>query len=350
MNAQTFLAGLHQSPDYLLQNLDVVNRRGLVVKLTEAGYRRTSFLDERALTAETQGAWFPLDLLLTEAGGIKAGPAHFIFQVGHCGSTLVSKLLAELPGCFPVREPITLLMLALERRELERPVSRLSTATWDKLLLMSRALLSRTYRPGDRAVVKATSACGNLVEPLLWQNPNSRALFMHMDLEVWLATMLRNEVNRENGRAFAQAWLMDLHALTGRKSIVLASLSDAEQFAINWLSNMLCFQRAEQLYPQQIMRLDFEALLQAPTERLTDIGRFFGFDTARAGELAAGPLMKSYAKNPTKPYDSEMRRKELMEIRQGGAAEIRIGLALAEKLCGEIAMLAPLADQLRSKG
>ena len=349
MNAQPFLTGLRQSPDYLLQSLDVVNRRGLVVKLTEADYRRTAFLDERAFTADTHGAWFPLDLLLTEMADIKADPAHFIFQVGHCGSTLVSKLLAELPGCFPVREPITLLMLALERRELERPVSRLSAATWDKLLLMSRTLLSRTYRSGDRAIIKATSACGNLVEPLLWQNPASRALFMHMNLEVWMATMLRTEVNRENGRSFAQAWLMDLHALTGRKSIVLASLSDAEQFAINWLSNMLCFQRAEQLYPQQIMRLDFEAFLRAPAERLTDIGRFFGHDTARAAELAAGPLMKSYAKNPSKPYDSDMRRKELEEIRQRGAAEIRTGLALAEKLCSEIAMLAPLANQLRSK-
>lgn len=348
MNAQVFLTGLRQSPDYLLQNLDVVNRRGLVVKLSEADYRRTPFLDERAMTPDTRGAWFPLDLLLEEAGHINTRPAHFIFQAGHCGSTLVSKLLAELPGSFPVREPLALLVLAFERRELDRPVARLGAAAWDRLLAMSATLLSRTYRPTERAVIKATSVCGNLAEPLLRQNADSRALFMQMDLENWLANMLKNEVNRENGRAFAQAWLTDFHALTGRKNLVLASLSDAEQFTVNWLSTMLHFQRAERLYAQRIMRLDFETLLQQPAAKLAEAGDFFGLDTTRTEELIQGPLMKAYAKNPNRPYDTDTRRREMAEVRQRCAAEIRTGLSLAEKLCGEIAMLAPLTSLLRS--
>lgn len=347
MNAQAFLAGLRQSPDYLLQNLDLVNRRGLVVKLAEADYRRTSFLDERAFTPGTQGAWFALDSILAETEGVDAPAPYFIFQVGHCGSTLVSKLLAELPSCFPVREPIALLMLALEKRELERPVSRLDGALWEALLARNTTLLSRVYRPGDRALIKTTSVCGNLVEPLLRQNPQSRALCLHADLETWLTNMLKNDANRENGRAFSQAWLMDLHSLTGRCNLLLSALSDAEQFTVNWLACMLYFQRAEQAMGQRLLRLDFEELLQDPAGRIADIGNFLGFDAAKVVALVQGPLMKSYAKNPNRAYDADTRRQELAETRLRCANEIRAGLALAEKLCGEVAMLAPLAKQMR---
>ena len=61
MNMHPLLAGLQANPDFLLQNLDFRERRGLVVKISESAYRQTAFLDERVLRADTQGAWFPLD-------------------------------------------------------------------------------------------------------------------------------------------------------------------------------------------------------------------------------------------------------------------------------------------------
>src|SRR4029077_792099 len=102
MSADELLAGLHKSPDYFLHDLDLVNRRALVVKQDEAVYRRASFLDQRALKSDTRGGWLPLDTMYPHVDGLKpAAPAHFISHVSHCGSTLVSRLLAELPGCEP---------------------------------------------------------------------------------------------------------------------------------------------------------------------------------------------------------------------------------------------------------
>src|SRR6202012_5549764 len=105
---------------------------------------------------------------------------------------------------------------------------------------------SRVYQPDEGAVIKATSACGNLIGPFLRRNTGSKAVLLHTDLETWLTVMLRNDDVRGNGRFYAQAWLKDLHALTGRKDIRLASLGDAEMFAINWLTAMLHFERAKQ--------------------------------------------------------------------------------------------------------
>ena len=347
MNAGDFAKGLTTSPDFLWQDIDLVNRRGLVVKLDEAGYRRASFLDNRAFVRETQGAWFRLERILQEAAGLPASPSpHGIFHVSHCGSTLVSRLIAELPGCLPIREPLVPLGLAMERRELDRPVSRLDGATWGKFYGTAMRLLSRVYRPGDRAVIKHTSACGNLLTPFMESAPDSKALLLHTDLETWLTVMLRDEDVRHNGRFYAQAWLSDLHSLTGRRDIRLAALDDAQQFAVNWLSAMLQFERAVRQHGARALRCDFEMFLADPRAGLENTGAFLGFDTTGAGEAAAGPLLKSYAKNPDKPFDRAARDQELKQTRERSAAEIRAGMKFAEKLCNEIEMLAPLSAYL----
>jgi hypothetical protein len=348
MNVEDFAKSLSApAPDFLWQDLDLVNRRGLVVKLDEAAYRQASFLDHRAFSKDTHGAWLSFERILQEVAKLPPQPsAHAIFHVSHCGSTLVSRLLAELPACLPLREPLVPIVLAAERRELERPVARLDGATWDKLFDAGLRLLSRTYRPGERVSLKLTSACGNLVSPILQRSTDSKALLLHTDLETWLAVMLRDEDVRFNGRFYAQDWLKDLHALTGRRDIRLAGLSDPQQFAINWLTAMLHFERALQQYPGRARRLDFEPFLADTAAELKDVGDFFGLDTARADDIAAGPLLKSYAKNPAKHFDRAVRDQELKQNRQRFGTEIRAGMQFAEKLCNEIAMLAPLAVYL----
>jgi len=348
MNADDFLKGLAAGPDILFQDLDLVNRRGLLVKFDEAGYRRASFLDHRAFTQGTLGAWQPLDRILREVEALPPSPVpHAIFHVSHCGSTLVSRLLAELPGDLPLREPLTLLSCAVERRELDRPTARLDGTGWERLFDATLKLLSRTYRPNEHALIKATSACGNLLGPLLRRDAGSKALLLHTDLETWLTVMLRNEDVRVNGRFYAPAWLSDLHALTGRKDIRLSAMYDTEQFAVNWLTAMLHFERAQQENPARVQRCDFEKLLVDPAGGLEAAGRFLGLDTARAGEIAAGPLMKSYAKRPQEAFDPAARRRELEEARSRLAPEIAAGMKFAERLCNEIAMLAPVGAYLK---
>ena len=343
MNLETLAVELRQGPDWLFQELDLVNRRGLLVKFSEPEYRNASFLDHRALKSNTQGAWLPLPRLLEMAQDIHPPlPPYGIFHVSHCGSTLVSRLLAELPGCLPLREPLPLLALAQARRELGRPAARLDTAGWEQLFTLFLALASRNYRSGERVVIKATSACANLLPPFLEHAPASKALLLYTDLETWLATMLRDDTVRENGRYYAPSWLTDFMALTGRDDLRLAALSDAEQFALNWLTGMLHFQRAHESAPERVQSCDFEPFLAATADDLRQLGGFFGLDTARANELAASTLMRSYAKNPNQRFDAVQRRQELKVARERVGGEIAAGLAYAERLVKQIPLLAPL--------
>lgn len=343
MNPEDLLAGLRQSPNVLFQDLDLLNRRGLLVRISEADYRRASFLDHRVLRPDTEGAWFPLPRILKETAGLgQPLPPHFIFHVSHCGSTLISRLLAELPGNLPVREPLPVLGLAMQRRELNRLTARITEKAWDELFELSLRLLGRAFRPGERSFIKATSACANLINPLAAWSPTSRALLLYTDLETWLCTMLRDEAVRENGRFYAAAWLTDFAAMTGRDSIRLADLTDAEQFALNWLTGMLHFEKARRAMPERALPFDFEVFLGDPGAGLESAARFFGLDTSRARETAAGPLMHSYAKNPNQVYDDGKRRQELKEARQRFGGEVDAGLAFAARLCREHVMLEPI--------
>lgn len=347
MTPDDFLKGLAQGPDFLFQDLDLVNRRGLVVKFDRDAYRRASFLDHRAFRNDTLGAWLTLESIQRHAAELSEPPAaHAIFHVSHCGSTLVSRLLAELPGVLPLREPLTLLACAQERRELDHPTSRLDQAGWDRLFDATLKLLSRSYQPGERTCIKATSACGNLIAPFLRRNTGSKAVLLHTDLETWLTVMLRHEDVRSNGRFYAQAWLKDLHALTGRKDIRLAALGDAEMFTINWLTTLLHFERARQDSGTRARPCDFEKLLADPAGGLEALGRFLDLDTTQVPEIVAGPLMKSYAKRPNEAFDAATRARELQEARRLQAKEVTAGLRYAEKFCNEIAMLAPMGAYL----
>lgn len=346
MNGEQLIAEFRHSPDCLLQDLDLVNQRALLVRISEADYRSASFLDHRVLKPNTLGGWFLISRLLRETAEFPLSqPLHAIFHVSHCGSTLLSRLLAELQGSLPVREPLPLIALSLARRDLPLPTARLDQADWDALFDMNLRALSRSYRPGQGVLLKTTSVCANLLPLFLERSPASRALTLHTDLETWLATMLRPDV-RDNGRAYAPAWLTDFNALTDR-GLRLTDMTEAERFALNWLAGMLQFERARQAMPGRVLSLDFEEFLAGPAASLRRTAGFLGYGTARVDELCDGPLMKTYAKAPKQAFDGAKRGRELAEARTQFGPEISEGLAFAEKLAGELPALAPLVTHFR---
>lgn len=345
MNNHPLLAGLRNGPDCMLQNLDLVNKRGLVLRVSEKLYRDASFLDDRMFTPQMEGYWFPLDALVETLDGLAPPSPHFIFQVGHCGSTLISRLLAELPGNLPIREPMSLLTLAMTRRELGRPSSWVSKTQWQQYFELATRALARTFRPDDRAVIKVTSAAGNLLEVLPSGSEGApQMLLMYLSLESFLAVMLRTPSLRDSIHAYSPAWITDFCRLTGRNDLRLSDLGDAQQVAVKWLMLMLLFTRAASATPAQTHLLNFDDFLKTPAEQLNSIAQHFRFNFSSDGieKLIAGPLMRSYSKIPTQTFNPNQREQELSEARQRFRDEIQVGLRWAEQLCHEIPSLAPL--------
>src|SRR5699024_6494412 len=123
----SWLEGLREDPCVFPQELDPINRRLLLVRLTEAKIRAASFLDGRVLDGGEPGGWIPLARAL-EVRPRNSGPAGIILHCGHCGSTLISRLLGELPGAWVLREPLALHALASEARAGGHFFARLTAA------------------------------------------------------------------------------------------------------------------------------------------------------------------------------------------------------------------------------
>jgi hypothetical protein len=342
MNLHPLLAGLRISPDCMLQNLDLVNKRGLVLRVNEAVYREASFLDDRMFKPNMEGYWFPLDAVMETVNGLSVPAPYYIFQVGHCGSTLISRLLAELPGNLPLREPMSLLALAMTRRELGRPSCWLSGPQWQRYFKLSTQALARTYHSDEHAVIKVTSTAGNLLEALFSESGSaSKMLLMYINLESFLAVMLRTPSLRDSLRGDSPAWVGDFCRLTSRNDVPLAELSDAQQAAVKWLTLMLLFTRALNAAPAQVRLLNFDDFLNSPAEKLNDVAAHFQLECSagQIGKLAAGPLMRSYSKMPAQSFNTSQRQQELREAHQRFREEIQAGLHWAEKLCREVPAL-----------
>lgn len=349
MNTHPLLAGLRNGPNCMLQNFDLVNKRGLVLRVNEKLYRDASFLDDRMFTPQMEGYWFPLDALVETLEGLAPPSPHFIFQVGHCGSTLISRLLAELPGNLPIREPMSLLTLAMTRRELGRPSSWVSKAQWQQYFELATRALARGYRPGDRAVIKVTSTAGNLLEALPPDARNSpRVLLLYIRLESLLAVMLRSPSLRDSIHANSPAWITDFCRLTGHDDVHLADLGDAQQIAVKWLTLMLLFDRTAKSVPDEAQLLDFDDFLKSPAEKLASIANHFRLMVSpeQIIKLTSGPLMRSYSKIPAQAFNPDQRDRELRDARRQFHDEIQSGLRWAEKLCSEIPALEGAATYL----
>jgi hypothetical protein len=117
-----------------------------LVEMDGEAYRAASFLDDRMLQAGPVTAVLPWADVAASIPAEARRDARWIFHIGHVGSTLVARLLGELDGVLSVREPRLLRDLAGMPADRRAP-----------LLGTVQGLLSRTFAPGEAALVKASS-------------------------------------------------------------------------------------------------------------------------------------------------------------------------------------------------
>ena len=341
-DAASLSAGaLAATPFWFPHLLDPVTDRVLLVGKTEADYRDSAFLDERSLKPE--GArhgveWWHLAAAFPPAA---RRDVQYIFHIGHVGSTLVSRLLGELPSILSLREPLILRTFAErlgERGEAE--------ALWDPASIPGRldvltALLSRTFRPGQRSLVKATSFVGDIAADLV--PAGSRALFLYARPERYFETILAGPNSRQELAMTAQARLRRLHRAAGEARWNLWDLDEGERVAMAWAAEMAGLARAAAALPADSATwLDFDAFLAAPAESLVALTAFLGIplDPAGAEHLAADPLMRRYSKAAEYEYSRELREEVLAGARReqaGAIAAARRWLDAAARDCPPVA-------------
>jgi hypothetical protein len=295
-----------------------------LARLDEAAYRGASFLDRRILQSRPEQAVVPVAALAAAAAAL-APQAHYIFHIGHVGSTLLSRLIGELPGLFSVREPALLREIALD------PARERIWGTLD--LRDALSLLGRRWRPAQQAVIKATSFVSEIAERALELDASAAAILLFTPALAYLCCIMGGPNSRRESQALAPSRLARLRKRLGGAPDV-EPRSEGEWIAMSWLCEMLCLQAAARRFASRVAWIDFDQFLAAPQEGLAAVARVLGaaLDPKEIAGPLAGPLMHRYSKAPEYAYDTALRQEVLASAEREHTAEIRRGMAWLEAL------------------
>lgn len=311
-------------PGLLPHMADLAQDRVLVARLAEADYRAASFLDQRLLGDRIGREWMPWDAL-PDLGGAPKRP-QFIFHIGHVGSTLASRLLAEMGDVLPLREPMLLRTLAQVAERLDRAESVWSPDLYRQRLAQTLGWLGRGFRPGQKAMVKASSVITAIADDLT--APDGRTLFLYDPLARHIETILAGEASMAETLAQAPARMARLAAMLPDFPHALWQLPPVTRVAMSWLAEMASAQRTLPASDPRHLWVDFEAMLAQPATAIEAQSHHFGLpeDKARIEALIAGPIMRQYSKAPEHGYSADLRR----QLQVQAAAEH--GAAIAEAI------------------
>lgn len=343
---QTWLNRLENEPTVVAHQLDTVSKKILALNLSEDQLRDAPFLDQRVVTNQTDGAWLPLDAVCDRITMRQREVPSFIVHCGHAGSTLITRLLGEIPGSWVLREPLPLQSLAAEQRLLGTPMARLGnkglSAAFDSLL----AIFSKAPYNRVTPIVKATSIAANLGERLTANYPGSRILCLWIPLEEYLVTMLRRNNLREGVRLAAGEWIKDIVKESKNPMPPLYSLDDSELCTLNWISSQLAFKKTMRIAQGKCLPMVFNTFLDDPLGELRRVAEFFSLqsDAATLKSIVEGPWLTRYSKDPRYPFNAVARQKELAESHSALRREIQRGEKFAETLISSLpddSLLAP---------
>lgn len=315
---------------------------GLVrlARLDEAAYGGASFLDQRILQLQPEQALAPVATIAAAAAALTP-QAHYIFHIGHVGSTLVSRLLGELPGLFAVREPALL-------RELASNPGR--ECAWDALDLRDTlSLLGRKWRPSQRAVIKASSFVSEIAERVLEVDAGAAAILMFTPALAYLRCIMGGPNSRLESQALAPSRLARLRKRLGGAPAVDPG-SEGEWIAMSWLCEMLCLHEAARRFAARVMWMDFDEFLVSPQGGLEAALRMLGaaVDPKNIAALLTGPLMRRYSKAPEYEYDAALRREVLASAEREHSAEIRRGMEWLATLAARHPVIDAILGQVKS--
>lgn len=312
---------------WLAQALDVAAGVVRLVAMDRFSYRAASFLDDRLMQQPVDAQILPWPDVEAAVSGKLRTDARWIFHIGHVGSTLVSRMLGEIQGVLAVREPRLLRDVALAPAEVrERYVRPLAK------------LMSRTFGAHEIACVKATSFASEIAAQLVPRG--QRALMMYADPRNYVASILAGENS-----------VKELHALEAcraqrlrRRGIAVPAVrTDADLAAAAWACEMTTLEAvAEAMADRLVEWADFDRMLGNMAQELGRVAAFFGFAApeGRLAEIASGPLMQRYSKDPKHEYSPTLRQQLIDQELGLQGREIEGALALLNATAEKSPLLA----------
>jgi hypothetical protein len=312
---------------WLAQALDPTEGLVRLIAMDRESYKAAAFLDDRMLQTTVDAQLISWPMIEDAMAGDLRSDARWIFHIGHVGSTLVSRLLGELPNVLAIREPRFLRDLALIPIEVGA-----------RYIAAAPKLMSRTFADEEIACVKATSFASEIAPELV--PPGERALFMYAAPANYVASILAGENSLKELRMLAPS---RAQRLARRVAALGPAHGDAQLAAIAWACEMTALEAAaDAMSDRQVEWADFDAMLDDMAAELGRIAASFGFATEpdQLAGIAGGPLMARYSKALEHEYSPQLRRDLIAQATTADSAEIDRALAMLRSAAEKSPMLA----------
>lgn len=321
-------AEIAKDATWLVQAIEPPAKMARLIRMTEEGYRGSSFLDDRMMQSPQVARLIALDELAAAAELVSAPEPRWIFHIGHVGSTLIARLIGELPNVLSVREPRSLRDLTTAP-DLAPPIVR---------------LMSRSFAEDQVAVVKATSFVSEIAPALL--APDGHALMVYASPRNYIAGILAGENSLKELQALAPVRAVRARA---RRITLPQARTPADLAAFAWASTMSALEAAAAVRKDAALHwVDFDDWLVerdlAPLARALDIPA----DEERLIDLKESPILTRYSKATEYEYSPALRTELIAESAQRHKRDIDAAMQMLERLASDSPILATSLG--RSKG
>ena len=303
---------------WLIQALDPGTDVVRMVAMSREAYRGASFLDDRMLQLPVDACLVPWRTVAEATQLIRRRDSRWIFHLGHVGSTLVARLLGELPGVLSVREPRFL-----------RDVAAMAAGDRADKTSASQVLFSRTFDADDVALVKATSFVSEIASELV--PPEGRAILMYATPRNYVGSILAGENSVQELRMLAGS---RTQRLARREIAFSAPRHDADLAAAAWACEMSSLEAAAQtMVDRRVGWLDFDRFLQEPENALGRSAELLGFPASvdQLNAVANSPLMTRYSKAVEYEYSPALRRDLIADATRRHRSDIDDALAMLNR-------------------
>jgi len=314
---------LTNRPEHLLSSADIGRGSFRFELMDNHAYARSVFLDpdrREGFHSKGFGLWNvnieDLPRLTDSIEGLGEASFCIISHPGFCGSTLVANMLEALPEFLVYREPVVWRRLTdlvydpgLAGQYPERQLDDICRAVF--------RLFSRTWRPQQKAVVKSIPGAMGLDFHACGFVPSMRYVYLRPGLEVYLASLYRNEEQRFGwiDEQLGHEWLwLDSECQDVRKN--LGVLSRHLRAALHWRLHSAAMTRFASGHPEAVLTIDSHDFFRDKAGSIRKVAAHFG---RQAGEvdirkcLQAG-IVNYHSKERKRRYDDldRLREEELL--------------------------------------
>jgi hypothetical protein len=308
------------SPEYFPVRFEGPNL--IFVRMTRQTYLDSIFTLPNRIVTEGEQAWaVPLgDIVRMVEENKKELPSpHCIFQIAHCGSTLLSRSLDNPGDSLVIREPFALRQLTATPRSpnanQDKDRVRALQALW--------CLLSRQYQSNESVVLKGNVPINYSIPEIMESSPLSKGILLYSNFEDYMVASLKSDERRQWASHVAREMSPRIKAIQGMESLNIDSLTGAQAIAALWLSQIRLFEHAATVHPNLKPVLS-DQLLESPSAVLSASVEHLalGITAEDQRRILESDLFKRHAKNPDMEFTIDEHRSQLLELKEKYSNEI----------------------------